>query len=100
VYLISALSSTVSGVIVASQVRSGQPLVGHSFLWDAIGAAFLGTILSKKGVPNVLGTLLGALLFSVIHSGLTFLGLSFYWKMFFRGLIILLILLASALRKD
>jgi len=99
VYLISALSSSVSGVIVASQVRSGQPLVGGSFLWDAIGAAFLGTLMSKRSVPNVLGTLFGALLFSIISSGLTFLGLSFYWKMFFRGFIILLILLAAAFRK-
>ncbi|MEW6549941.1 MAG: ABC transporter permease [Spirochaetota bacterium] len=99
IYVISALSSTVSGVIVASQVRSGQPLVGGSFLWDAIGAAFLSTLLSKRSVPNVLGTIIGALLFSVIASGLTFMGLSFYWKMFFRGLIILLILLAAAMRK-
>ncbi len=99
IYVISAMSSSVSGAIVASQVRSGQPLVGGSFLWDAIGAAFLSTLLSKRGVPNVLGTIFGALLFSVISSGLTFMGLSFYWKMFFRGLIILLILLAAAFKK-
>lgn len=99
IYVISALSSSVSGMIVASQVRSGQPLVGGSFLWDAIGAAFLSTLLSKRSVPNVFGTIFGALLFSVISSGLTFMGLSFYWKMFFRGLIILLILLATVLRK-
>ena len=99
VYVISGISSAVSGVIVASQVRSGQPLVGSSFLWDAIGAAFLSTLLSKRKVPNVVGTIVGTLLFSVIASGLTFMGLSFYWKMFFRGLIILLILLAAASRR-
>ena len=99
IYIISAISSSVSGMIVASQVRSGQPLVGGSFLWDAIGAAFLSTLLSKRSVPNVFGTIFGAFLFSVISSGLTFMGLSFYWKMFFRGLIILLILLMAAFRK-
>ncbi len=96
VYTISGVLMSFSALLVASQVQSGQPLVGQSFLWDSIGAAFLGTIFTRNPRPNILGTLLGVLFLAMITNGLTILGLEFYWLDFFRGLIILFILLVSA----
>ncbi len=98
-YVISALLAAFSGLIVASQVQSGQPMVGQSYLWDAIGAAYLSTTLSKTRKPNVLGTVCGTFFLSMINNGLTILGLPFYWKTFFTGLIILLILLTSVFNR-
>jgi ribose/xylose/arabinose/galactoside ABC-type transport system permease subunit len=95
-YILSAVLATVSALIIASQVQSGQPLVGQSYLWDAIGAAYLSTTMSKTRQPNVPGTVFGALFLSMINNGLTIMGLPFYWKTFFNGLIILFVLLTSA----
>ncbi len=97
-YVVSGLTSALAGVLVASQVRSGQPLVGQSFLWDAIGAAFISRFLSRRDRPNALGTAFGAILFASIHVGLTLVGVQFYLRNFFLGLIILIILLAASLR--
>jgi ribose/xylose/arabinose/galactoside ABC-type transport system permease subunit len=85
---------------VASQVQAGQPLVGQSYLWDAIGSAYLSTALSKSRRPNVFGTAFGAFFLSMINNGLTLLGLPFYWKTFFSGLIILFILLVSVINRN
>ncbi len=97
-YVISGFTASVAGVLVASQVRSGQPLVGQSFLWDAIGAAFISRFLSRRDRPNAIGTAFGAILFASIHVGLTLVGVQFYLRNFFLGLILLVILLAASLR--
>lgn len=97
-YIVSALTSAISGVLVASQVRSGQPLVGQSFLWDAMGAAFISSFLSSRSRPNAVGALFGTLLFAAVHVGLTMVGVHFSLKNFFLGVIILIILMAASLR--
>jgi ribose/xylose/arabinose/galactoside ABC-type transport system permease subunit len=98
-YVLSAALAALSGLIIASQVQSGQPLVGQSYLWDAIGAAYLSTTMSKTRRPNVLGTVFGTLFRSMINNGLTIMGLPFYWKTFFNGLIILFVLLTSVVNR-
>ena len=96
-YIISSSLVFFSSMFIASKVRSGQPLVGQSYLWDAIGAAYLSTILSDTKRPNVVGTIIGVVFLAVITNGLTMLGLAFYWKTFSRGFLILFVLLASTI---
>jgi simple sugar transport system permease protein len=99
-YLIGAICATIGGIILCSQIRSGQPLVGHSYMWDAIGAAYLSTIMSRRNFrPNVFGTLFGALVMATVANGLTLMGLAFYWKEFAKGLVILIMLLVSVMKK-
>jgi ribose/xylose/arabinose/galactoside ABC-type transport system permease subunit len=98
-YMISGVLAACSGIIIASQIQAGQPLVGQSYLWDAIGSAYLSTTFSRNRRPNVFGTVFGALFLSMINNGLTIFGLPFYWKTFFSGFIILFILLISAVNR-
>ncbi len=96
-YVISSILVFFSAIFIASKVRSGQPLIGQSYLWDAIGAAYLSTILSDTKRPNVGGTVIGVVFLAILTNGLTMFGLQFYWKTFFRGFLILFILIASTL---
>ena len=99
-YLISSFLVLFSSMFIASKVRSGQPLVGQAYLWDAIGAAYLSTILSDTKRPNVGGTIIGVVFLAIITNGLTMLGLAFYWKTFARGFLILFVLMASTLESN
>lgn len=99
-YFISAMCAVISGIFLCSQVRSGQPLVGHSYIWDAIGAAYLSTIVSRRHFrPNVLGTLFGTFVMSIVANGFTLMGVAFYWKEFAKGIVILLILVLSVIKR-
>lgn len=99
-YFISAMCAVISGIFLCSQVRSGQPLVGHSYIWDAIGAAYLSTIVSRRRFrPNVLGALFGTFVMSVVANGFTLMGTAFYWKEFAKGVVILLILILSVIKR-
>ncbi|MDK2952531.1 MAG: ribose transport system permease protein [Kosmotogales bacterium] len=99
-YFLAAICACVGGIILCSQIRSGQPLVGHSYMWDAIGAAYLSTIMSRRNFrPNVFGTLFGTLVMATVANGFTLMGIPFYWKEFAKGLIILVILMVSVMKK-
>lgn len=64
---------------------------------DAIGAVFIGATLSAQRRPNVLGTVIGVLIFGLIDNGLVLLGVSFYGQGLVRGSVLLLLPLATAL---
>ena len=96
-YVMSAILIVSPSIFILSQVRSGQPHVGQSYQWDAIGAAYLSTIVSKEKRANVLGTILGVTFLAILTNGLTMAGLTFYWKSFTRGFFILVLLFLSVL---
>lgn len=91
-YVLSALTCALAGILLASRLGSFVPLSGGYYLLDAIGAVFIGTTLHKESLPNVLGTLVGVLIFGVLANGLNLIGLSFYWQGLARGLVLLLVL--------
>lgn len=85
----------LAGIIVSCTVRSYVPLSGNAFLLDAIGATFIGTTLSARHRPNVLGTLLGVVLLGTVKNGLLLIGWNFYWQQVGTGVLIFLILAVS-----
>ncbi len=95
VFVIGALLSGITGIILSSTVRSYVPLSGNAFLLDAIGATFIGTTVSSTHRPSVLGTLLGVLLLGMVRNGLLLIGWNFYWQQVGTGLLIFLVLAAS-----
>ncbi len=99
VYIISGITAAVAGILLASKVMSGQPLAGESYLWDAIAAAFMGTIVSKIGKPSLIGTAFGALFVGVVMNGLTLLNVIFYWQIFAKGFILLFVLAVWAIQQ-
>jgi ribose transport system permease protein len=70
VYIVSGVSAALAGVLLASQLGSGQSAVGASTMLAVIAAVIIGGTSLFGGVGNIPGTLLGALLLSTISSGL------------------------------
>jgi ribose transport system permease protein len=91
-YLAGGGLCAVAGVALASRLTSFVPESGAYYLLDSIGAVFVGTTMHKEARPNVPGTLLGVLIFTVLGNGLNLVGLSFYWQGFARGVVLLLVL--------
>ena len=98
VYIGAASIAAVAGIILSATVNVYVPSSGNAFLLNAIGAAFIGTTLSREARPNVPGTLVGVLLLAILANGLLLTGISFYWQQVATGLLILVVLAASARR--
>jgi ribose transport system permease protein len=94
-FVVSALLYGVVGLLLSSTVKAYVPQAGNGYLMNAIGATFIGTTLSARRRPGVVGTLLGVLLLSLVANGLLLIGWNFYWQQVATGVVILVVLAIS-----
>ncbi len=74
VFVVTAVSAAVAGVLNTAQVSTGNPTLGSGFELDAITAVVLGGTALAGGKGNVLGTLVGAILVTFVKMGLNMMG--------------------------
>jgi simple sugar transport system permease protein len=94
-YVISGLLASVGGLILVSRIGQGDVNAGSSSLLEAIAVALVGTSVLGMGKPNAWGTLLGALLVSIVLTGLTMKGFQYYHQDTAKGVVLLVALLFS-----
>lgn len=88
-FALSALLASTSGVILAASFTSGQARLGDTFFIDGLTAVFLGAMVVKMGKPNVIGTLLGAIIIAALTNGLTMLNVPFYVGSVLKGIMMI-----------
>jgi ribose/xylose/arabinose/galactoside ABC-type transport system permease subunit len=89
-YVISGLSAALGGIIFSARVTVGDPWAGRGVELDAIAAVVIGGTSLFGGVGTMWGTLLGALIISMINNLLNLLNVSPYMQGIAKGLIILI----------
>ena len=93
-----ALCSTmacITGMLIASRVGSANTTAGDGYFLQSYAAVFIGCTASKRGVPNALGTLIGAAILGVLATGLTMLQMPTYMQNIITGSIIILAVIAQ-----
>lgn len=90
VYAISGLCAALVGVLIAAQLGAAHPATGETFELNAIAAVVLGGTSLMGGRGSVVGTLIGAFVIGVLADGLVLLGVSEFWQMVVKGLVIVL----------
>lgn len=83
-----ALLSAAAGVLLASRLGSAHPTGGNGLFLPAYAAVFLGMTAIRGGVPNVLGSLLGAATLGILANGLTILNVPSFLQDVVTGAII------------
>jgi ribose/xylose/arabinose/galactoside ABC-type transport system permease subunit len=83
------LLAAAGGVLLVATFMSGQPNFQGTYFVDGLTAVFLGALVIKAGKPNVMGTLIGAILIMVLGNGLTLLGVPFFVGIIIKGLLML-----------
>lgn len=88
VFTLSGLLSAFAGLVLCSRMYSGQPSVGSGYELDAIAACVLGGTSMAGGKGRISGTIFGAIVIGIISNGLNLIGVSSYWQLIIKGLII------------
>ena len=86
--LSGALAGLAAVLLVASLSSASPGMAGDYFLY-AIAAVLLGMTMFEPGRPNVLGTLVAALVLKVLGNGLVLLGAAYYVQDMALGAIII-----------
>ena len=89
VFAVSGVLAALAGLIVTSRLGSAQPTAGTGYELDAIASAVIGGTSVSGGEGNILMTIIGVLLISVISNSFNLLGVNIYFQYIFKGLIIL-----------
>ena len=88
VYMISGFCAATVGLIIASQLVAAHPATGTDFELNAIAAVVLGGTSLSGGRGGIGGTLIGAFVIGILSDGLVMLGVSSFWQMVIKGLVI------------
>ncbi|WP_407946628.1 ribose ABC transporter permease RbsC [Pontibacillus halophilus] len=93
VYSLAGLLSALAGAILTSRLNSAQPTAGTSYELDAIAAVVLGGTSLSGGRGLIVGTLIGALIIGTLNNGLNLLGVSSFFQMVVKGVVIIIAVL-------
>ena len=98
VYIISGFLSGLAAIMVTSRINSAQPTAGMMYELDAIAATVIGGTSLMGGYGFICGTLIGALIISVIRNGLNLLDISSFIQQIVVGSVIILAVLIDRLK--
>ncbi len=99
-FVLCTVMACVAGMLIASRVGSANTTAGDGYFLKSYAAVFIGCTASRRGVPNVLGTLLGAAILGVLANGLTMLQMPTYMQDIITGAIIILAVVAQRLGRE
>lgn len=88
VYTMAGILSAVAAILLTSKNLTAQAGMGMMYELDAIAMAVIGGVSLSGGRGSMLGTVLGAMIFSVIISGFTSIRLDAYYQEMVKGAII------------
>lgn len=88
VFASMGLLAALAGVLFAARLRSATPTAGNGFELDAIAAAFIGGASPAGGVGTIMGSLIGALVYMSLTSGMSLMNTDASLQYVVRGLIL------------
>lgn len=99
-FSIGGLLASLTGVLLASRLGSAHPNGGDGMFLQAYAAVYIGSTISKQGVPNIIGTFVGAAILGILANGLTILQVPTFMQDLLTGLIIIGAVILQKLGSD
>ncbi|MHB8279096.1 MAG: ABC transporter permease [Candidatus Humimicrobiaceae bacterium] len=100
VYAYSTAIAAIAAIFMTSRVNSGQPYLGGDIALQSIAAVCIGGTSLFGGVGSAVGTLLGVILIGVLSNGLNLMGVITYVQAIVIGLVILIAVYVSIVRRN
>ena len=99
VYMFSALTAGIAGILMAGWLGSVTTNLGQSMELTVIAAAVIGGANLAGGEGSPIGAVVGALLIEVIRNSLILLGISTFWQGAFVGSFIIIAVAFDRIRR-
>ncbi len=99
IYTLAGLFIGLAGVLISARLGSAQPATGAGYELQAIAAVVIGGTSLAGGKGSVVGTVIGALIISVLNNGLQIMSIPQEWQNVVLGAVILVAVYADMARK-
>ena len=99
IYALAGGICGIAGLLIASRLNSAQPALGLGYELEAIAAVVIGGTSLAGGRGTILGTLIGALIMSVLTNGLRVMSVAPEWQTVVTGAIIIVAVYADQMRR-
>ncbi|WP_168199111.1 ABC transporter permease [Pseudorhodobacter turbinis] len=94
--MLSGAAAGLTAVLLVANLSSAAPQMGGDFMLLGIAATLLGMTMFTPAKPNILGTVVGALIIVMLGNGLILLGAQYYVQDIMLGIIIIASVAVSA----
>ncbi|MGV8907989.1 MAG: ABC transporter permease [Propionicimonas sp.] len=98
IYAVSGLFVGLAAIMISARLGSAQPATGSGYELQAIAAVVIGGTSLSGGKGTIVGTIIGALIISVINNGLQIISVRQEWQNVILGLVILIVVFIDQLR--
>lgn len=98
-YMLSSGLAALAGLLLVSRLSIASPSMANAYELQAIAAAVVGGASLFGGRGTVLGTVVGAVLFTTMSNAAVLLGIDPFWEMVIEGLLIALVVYLDNLQK-
>lgn len=99
IYMLAGAFTGLAGVVIASRLSSAQPGQGLGYELQAIAAVVIGGTSLSGGKGSIVGTVIGALIMSVLTNGLRVISVPQEWQDVAIGAVILVAVYLDMLRR-
>lgn len=99
IYTITGVFTGIAGILMASRLNSAQPALGMGYELEAIAAVVIGGTSLSGGKGTIVGTVIGALIMSVLTNGLRIISVPQEWQTVIVGIVIFLAVYVDILRR-
>ncbi|MFN2216958.1 MAG: ABC transporter permease [Anaerolineae bacterium] len=98
-YAASGVMAGTTGILLASRLGQGTPVVGSSYELWAIAATVIGGTSLFGGEGTVLGAIVGAAIMGVMQNGMVLVNLSSYLQSVILGVVLVVAVVYDTLRR-
>lgn len=92
-YMISGVTASIGGILLAARLGRGDIASGTNLLLDSVAAALIGFAVLGAAKPNAFGTAIGALFVGILLQGLTMMNAPYYTQDFVKGAVLVVALI-------
>jgi ribose transport system permease protein len=98
VYTVSGFLAAFAGMVYISRINAVEAGIGETLLLPALAAVCIGGTSLFGGEGSIGGTILGAIIMSLVINGMNMLGMTSFWQSFAVGTIVIFSVLIDQIR--
>ena len=100
VYVLMGLTTALGGLIMIARIDSTQATIGTALEIHVISAVIIGGTSLFGGRGTIYGSVMGAILLSMMTNALVIAGVDYFWQLVVMGTIVLMAVAISNIRED